>query len=114
MPQIQRRADEFPLGAHALDTTQAELAEPQHALDPAVGRLCDPFAFAVGGTFLIGLHLRGHGRGVRQSLRIDARMLLALASQGHDQCDRRVAQLCVSVLIQSSWAQAPQVNRPGF
>jgi type I restriction-modification system DNA methylase subunit len=46
--QIQRHAHELPLGLHPVQASHAELSEPQHALDPAVGRLGDPLALAVG------------------------------------------------------------------
>ena len=51
-PQVQRRTDEFPLGVYTLDAAQTELAEPQHALDSAVGRLGDPLALAIGGAVI--------------------------------------------------------------
>lgn len=47
-PKIERRTDELELGLHAVQSSQAELTDSQHALDPAVGRLSDQLASAVG------------------------------------------------------------------
>ena len=43
-PQIRRQAHELELGLHPVQASQAELTQPEHALDPAVGRLGDPLA----------------------------------------------------------------------
>jgi len=45
--QIERQADELELGFRLFQTPHAELAKPQNVLDPAVGRLGYPLAFAV-------------------------------------------------------------------
>ncbi len=107
-PEVQCCADEFPLGAYTLKAAQAELAEPQHALDPAVGRLGDPLALAIGGASRGGLHLRGHGRGVRQPRGIDGRVLLAFAPQGHNQIDRRIAQVVLAAIARVGQTQRGQ------
>lgn len=46
--QIQSQAHELELGAYPVQSPHAELAEPQHVLDPAVGWLGNPLAFSVG------------------------------------------------------------------
>ena len=84
-PQIQRQAHELELGLNTVQPAQAELTEPQHTLDPAVGRLGDPLALAVRRLACLGLQLGGHGRGVGGLLRIDFGAALALASHGHHQ-----------------------------
>lgn len=41
---VQHQAHEFPLRLYAMQPAQIELTEAEHVLDPAVGRLGDPFA----------------------------------------------------------------------
>jgi hypothetical protein len=43
-------------------SSQAELAKPEYAVDPAIGRLGDPFAPPVRRFALLGLQLANHGR----------------------------------------------------
>jgi hypothetical protein len=64
-------------------SSQAELAKPEYAFDPAIGRLGDPFAPPVRRFALLGLQLANHGRRVRILPGVGLGAALALASQGH-------------------------------
>ena len=64
-PQIQCQAHEFELGLHSVQSAQAELAKSQHALDPTVWWLRDPFALPVVRLASISLQLGGHRGRVR-------------------------------------------------
>jgi len=86
-PEVQRQAHELELGLHAVQSSQAELPEPEHALDPAVGRLGDPFASALGRPALGCLQLRSHARRVRTVLGVDLCAALAFAPHGHHRGD---------------------------
>ena len=69
--QIQRHAYELELGVALGQAPHAELAKPQHVLDPAVGRLGDPLALSASRLALFGLQLGGHAGRVRVALAID-------------------------------------------
>ena len=58
--QIECQADEFELGFDLFQPSHAELAKSQNVLDPAVGRLGNPLAFAVVKLALFGLEPGGH------------------------------------------------------
>jgi hypothetical protein len=83
--EIQRHADEFPLGLHPVQAAQAELSEPQDVLDPAVGWLGEPLASAVGIACGLRLHPLHHRRGQRQRCLVDFSVALTFASNGHHQ-----------------------------
>lgn len=55
-PQIQRHADEFPLGLHSVQAAHAELTEAQDVLDPAVWRFGEPFASTISTACFLRLH----------------------------------------------------------
>jgi hypothetical protein len=76
---------ELELRLHVVQPSHAELPEPQHVLDPAVGRLGNPLALAIGAAALIGLKLGRHGQGAWVLARVDFDLRLALASQCHHQ-----------------------------
>lgn len=63
--QIERQADEFEFGFCLFQPPHAELAKSQNVLDPAVGRLGNPLAFAVVKLALCGLEFGGHRHRVR-------------------------------------------------
>src|SRR5690606_33092453 len=84
-PEIECGADEFPFVLNLVDASEAELAESEDVLDPAVGWLGNPFAFAICIASLLGLQLDGHRSRVRTPVRIELQLLLAFPSEGHDQ-----------------------------
>lgn len=111
--QIERQADELELGLHTVQSSQAELTQPQHALDPAIGRLGDPLAPAAGRTAFVGLRLGGHRCRVRVGVRIDPRLALAFAAGRHHQLDRQAREPFEVVFAAASGAgQALPGNAP--
>ena len=92
-PQVERQTHELELGLDFVQSPKAELPEPQHALDPSIGRLHDPLPLAVSGPSLGRPQLGIHGRGVRVLFGVDTHRLLALAPQRHDQLARAVLEL---------------------
>lgn len=66
---------------HPMQPVQAELTEPQHALDPAVGRLGNPLAPAVRPLARVDLQLGGHDRSVWVLPRIDSSLSWAVLRQ---------------------------------
>eukprot|EP01137_Pigoraptor_chileana_P003911 Opistho-2@44819 len=90
--QVECQTHELELGLDLVQSPQTELPEPQHALDPPVGRLHDPLPLAVGSLAFGCLQLGIHRCAVRVLLGVDLKVLLALATQRHDQLARTVLQ----------------------
>jgi hypothetical protein len=82
---VQCQAHEFPLCLDAAKPAQAELAEHEHVLDPAIRQLDDPLAASVRRLAFVGLQLGCHRRGTVCAFRIKAQGPLALAPQRHHQ-----------------------------
>jgi len=91
--QVERHAHELPLGLHPVQTAHAELAKSQHALDPAIGRFCNPFAPTVSLARFGGLHLLHHRRSQRQGGGVDRAMALAFTADRDDQLGVLVQRL---------------------
>ena len=64
-PLVQRHALKLLLGLHSLQAPHADVPEPLHVFDPAVGWLGDPLAFAGGPAAFGGLELGRHRRCMR-------------------------------------------------